>query len=94
VVRHLAYAGLPSTRSAQVERKEPYTLSVHADTVADITRDRKRNLIDAVERELGKGVEIAHDEITSHKSAHYYGHFLRPGDGIALRVPEEYPDVR
>jgi len=56
-------------------------------------RDRRRNLFNAVSRELGEGVQIAND-ITSHKSAHYYSHFLQPGDGIALRVPKDYPNVR
>jgi hypothetical protein len=76
----------------QGSRKEPYTLSVRGETTS-ITRDCKRNLFDAVKRELGEGVKIA-DELTSHKSAHYYGHFLQLGDGIALCVPEEYPNVR
>jgi hypothetical protein len=93
VVRHQAYAGLPSMVPT-VQRKEPYTLSVDFDVVTDITQDRKRNLIDAVEREIGESVRIDHDSITSHKSAHFYGHFLRPGNGVALRVPSEYPKVR
>ncbi|ELR24549.1 uncharacterized protein ACA1_171220 [Acanthamoeba castellanii str. Neff] len=92
VIRHRAYAGLPRVSSVDGSWKEPYTLSVRG-TTTSITRDRRRNLFDAVSRELGEGVQIA-DDITSHKSAHYYGHFLRPGDGIALRVPEDYPNIR
>ncbi|ELR13517.1 uncharacterized protein ACA1_247210 [Acanthamoeba castellanii str. Neff] len=92
VIRHRAYAGLPRVSSVDGSRKEPYTLSVRG-TTTSITRDRRRNLFDAVSRELGEGVQIV-DDITSHKSAHYYGHFLRPGDGIALRVPEDYPNIR
>lgn len=51
-------------------------LSVCGDPVSDILRDCKCNLIDAVECELGEGLEISHDEITLHNLAHYYGHFL------------------
>jgi hypothetical protein len=93
VVQHQAYAGLP-VGPTQGERKEPYTLSVQAKTVRNITRDWKQNLVNAVTHELGKGINIAFDKITSHKSAHYYGHFLRLGDGIAVRVPKECPKVR
>ncbi|ELR12033.1 uncharacterized protein ACA1_353350 [Acanthamoeba castellanii str. Neff] len=87
--QHLA-AKMTAHRTNQIntERailvKEPYTLSVRG-TTTSITRDRRRNLFNAVSRELGEGVQIA-DDITSHKSAHYYGHFLRPGDGIALHI--------
>ncbi|ELR14995.1 uncharacterized protein ACA1_211490, partial [Acanthamoeba castellanii str. Neff] len=93
--RHLA-AKMTAHRTNQIntERailvKEPYMLSV-CGTTTSITRDRRRNLFDAVSCELGEGVQIV-DDITSHKSAHYYGHFLRPGDGIALRVPKDYPN--
>ncbi|ELR11843.1 uncharacterized protein ACA1_363430 [Acanthamoeba castellanii str. Neff] len=91
VIRHLAYAGLSPVSSVQGSWKEPYTLSVCGE-MTSIMRDRKWNLFDAVKRELGEGVKIA-DELTSHKLAHYYGHFLQPGDGIALCVPEEYPNI-
>ena len=94
MVRHSAYAGLPSTSPSEGPRQEPYTLTVSVAAVADITSNRKRNLNDAVEREVGEGSEIAYDHITSHNSAYYYGHFLRSGDGIALRVPDETPNVR
>jgi hypothetical protein len=83
VVRHQAYAGLPSMVPT-VQCKEPYTLSVDFDVVLDITQDHKWNLIDTVECEIGKSVRINHDSITSHKSAHFYGHFLQPGKAMAL----------
>jgi hypothetical protein len=43
--------------------------------MTSITRDCRCNLFDAVSHELGEGVQIA-DDITLHKLAHYYGHFL------------------
>ncbi|ELR18687.1 uncharacterized protein ACA1_394530 [Acanthamoeba castellanii str. Neff] len=74
VIRHRAYTGLPHMSSVDGSWKEPYTLSVHG-TTTSIMRDRRRNLFDTVSRELGEGVQIV-DDITSHKLAHYYGHFL------------------
>ena len=67
-------------------------LSVHGETTS-IMNDCRHNLFDSVSCELGEGVQIA-DNITSHKSAHYYSHFLQPGNGIALHVPKDYPNVQ
>jgi hypothetical protein len=36
--------------------------------------------------------KVQDNEITSHKAAHFYSH-LQVGKGIALCMPEEYPQV-
>jgi hypothetical protein len=43
--------------------------------MTSITRDHRCNLLNAVSHELGKGIQIVNN-ITSHKSVHYYSHFL------------------
>ncbi len=92
VVCQLMYTGLPSTIPPQDEGcKEPYTLTVHGESIDNITRDHKRNLLNAVLCELGEGSTLTHNEITSHMAAHFYGHFLHPGNRIALHVPDECP---
>ncbi len=92
MIHHQVYTGLPHMSSVEGSQMEPYTLSVHGETTT-IARDRKQNLINTISHELGEGVQIANN-IALHKSAHYYSHFLQPGDGIALCVPKDYPNVQ
>jgi hypothetical protein len=67
-----------------------YELSKWAARIRPLSHDQVKSLRSAVGRVVaGKDTKICLESITSHGRAYYYGHILRPGDSVAVRVPHQ-----
>lgn len=91
ISRHASYAGKSDVITPA--RRTPYSLTTKSEKITDIGQGRKHTLRLAVHRELGPAVSIDFNGITSRSGAHFYGHLLRPGNGILLRVPAAHTGI-
>jgi hypothetical protein len=75
----------------EVVGRQPYSLTTVGKVVTDLTAGQMRMLQLAVDRECGSGTRIG--RMTTHHSAHYFGHCLRAQNAVVVRVPEKDDEV-